>query len=49
MDNDGKIVTLSGPKTTSLNTCDGKLIAKVGKNTFDKFQMEGTGKLSDGR
>ncbi|KAG2174051.1 hypothetical protein INT44_000165 [Umbelopsis vinacea] len=47
--NDGEIVTLSGPATRSLRTASGKLIQKVSKITYEKFQMEGTGLLKSGK
>ncbi|KAG2231304.1 hypothetical protein INT48_006415 [Thamnidium elegans] len=46
--NDGKVVTLSGSKTSSLKTTSGSTIAKVSKTTYEKFQMEGTGLLQNG-
>ncbi|KAG0747205.1 hypothetical protein G6F16_001570 [Rhizopus arrhizus] len=46
--NDGKTVTLNGPKTKELKTVKGKTISKVSKTTFEKFQMEGTGLLKSG-
>lgn len=46
--NDGKVVTLNGPKTKTLKTKKGKKIAKVSKTTYEKFQMEGTGLLENG-
>ncbi|EIE77563.1 hypothetical protein RO3G_02267 [Rhizopus delemar RA 99-880] len=46
--NDGKTVTLNGPKTKKLKTVKGKTISKVSKTTFEKFQMEGTGLLKSG-
>ncbi|KAL0083962.1 hypothetical protein F4703DRAFT_1857817 [Phycomyces blakesleeanus] len=49
MTNNGKIVSLTGSKTKSLKTSKGKEIAKVAPNTFDKFQMEGTGLLQNGK
>ncbi|KAI7900412.1 uncharacterized protein BX663DRAFT_419062, partial [Cokeromyces recurvatus] len=48
MTNNGKRVTLNGPKTKSLKDEDGKTIAKVSKSTYEKFQMEGTGLLKSG-
>ncbi|GAA5797900.1 hypothetical protein HPULCUR_003296 [Helicostylum pulchrum] len=48
MRNDGKKITLNGSKTKSLKTDEGKVIAKVSKNTYEKFQMEGTGLLKSG-
>lgn len=48
MTNDGGKVTLDGSKTKSLKTDNGKLIAKVSKTTYEKFQMEGTGLLKSG-
>ncbi|KAI8583407.1 hypothetical protein K450DRAFT_223505 [Umbelopsis ramanniana AG] len=47
--NDGKVVTLTGPATYSLKTSSGKLIQKVSKITYQKFQMEGTGLLKSGK
>ncbi|KAI8331338.1 hypothetical protein BC941DRAFT_438898 [Chlamydoabsidia padenii] len=46
--NNGKVVTLKGPKTKALKTKKGKTIAKVSKTTYEKFQMEGTGLLENG-
>ncbi|KAI8647503.1 hypothetical protein BD408DRAFT_378924 [Parasitella parasitica] len=46
--NDGKTVTLSGSKSKALKSDSGSTIAKVAENTFDKFQMEGTGLLKNG-
>ncbi|CEP07686.1 hypothetical protein [Parasitella parasitica] len=46
--NDGKTVTLSGSKSKTLKSDSGSTIAKVAENTFDKFQMEGTGLLKNG-
>ncbi|CAO3676115.1 unnamed protein product [Umbelopsis vinacea] len=46
--NDGTIVSLTGPARYSLRTSSGKLIAKVSKTTYEKFQMEGTGLLKSG-
>ncbi|SAM09126.1 hypothetical protein [Absidia glauca] len=46
--NNGKTVTLNGPKTKTLKTKNGKTIAKVSKTTYEKFQMEGTGLLENG-
>ncbi|KAI8967168.1 hypothetical protein BDF20DRAFT_902117 [Mycotypha africana] len=46
--NDGTIVTLTGSKKKKLVTDDGKMIAKVSKTTYEKFQMEGTGLLESG-
>ncbi|KAK4510542.1 ethionine resistance protein [Mucor velutinosus] len=46
--NDGKIVTLTGPKNKALKSDSGSTIAKVSKTTYDKFQMEGTGLLKNG-
>lgn len=46
--NDGKTVTLTGSKSKTLKTDSGKTIAKVSKTTYEKFQMEGTGLLSNG-
>ncbi|KAI9350431.1 hypothetical protein BD770DRAFT_474812 [Pilaira anomala] len=48
MTNDGKSVTLTGSKTNSLRDKSGSTIAKVAKTTYEKFQMEGTGLLSNG-
>lgn len=48
MTNDGDSIKLSGPKTKKLKTKSGKVIAKVSKATYEKFQMEGTGLLEDG-
>ncbi|CEP19694.1 hypothetical protein [Parasitella parasitica] len=48
MTNDGKTVTLNGAKTKALKDHKGKIIAKVSKITYDKFQMEGTGLLLSG-
>ncbi|KAI9364166.1 hypothetical protein BD770DRAFT_424390 [Pilaira anomala] len=48
MKNDGTKVTLNGSKNKSLKTDNGKTIAKVSKNTYEKFQMEGTGLLKNG-
>ncbi|ORZ21212.1 hypothetical protein BCR42DRAFT_368947 [Absidia repens] len=48
MTNDGRTVTLDGPKTKDLMGTDGKSIAKVAEITYDKFQMEGTGLLENG-
>jgi hypothetical protein len=48
MSNNGGSVTLSGSKTKSLVTSDGATIALVSDETYDKFQMEGTGLLSSG-
>ncbi|KAI8086496.1 uncharacterized protein BX664DRAFT_335956 [Halteromyces radiatus] len=47
--NDGQTVTLNGPKTKTLKGSNGKTIAKVSKTTYEKFQMEGTGLLKDGK
>lgn len=49
MDNGGQSVTLDGSKTETLQTKDGKIIAKVSQTTYDKFQMEGTGLLESGK
>ncbi|KAJ2963872.1 hypothetical protein NQZ79_g1102 [Umbelopsis isabellina] len=46
--NDGKVVVLNGPKRYSLKTASGKVIAKVSKTSYKKFQMEGTGLLKSG-
>ncbi|CAO0794764.1 unnamed protein product [Mucor circinelloides] len=46
--NDGKTVTLTGTKNKALKSDSGSTIAKVSKNTYDKFQMEGTGLLKSG-
>ncbi|KAI8331675.1 hypothetical protein BC941DRAFT_456023 [Chlamydoabsidia padenii] len=46
--NNGKTVTLNGPKTESLDDSKGKSIAKVAETTYEKFQMEGTGLLQNG-
>lgn len=46
--NDGKTVTLTGSKSKTLKTDSGSTIAKVSKTTYEKFQMEGTGLLSNG-
>ncbi|KAH8555883.1 hypothetical protein BGW37DRAFT_151470 [Umbelopsis sp. PMI_123] len=46
--NDGTTVSLTGPATYSLKTSSGKLIEKVSKITYEKFQMEGTGLLKSG-
>ncbi|CAO3629669.1 unnamed protein product [Mucor hiemalis] len=48
MRNDGKTVTLNGSKSKTLKTDNGKYIAKVSKNTYEKFRMEGTGLLKSG-
>ncbi|KAI8083215.1 uncharacterized protein B0P05DRAFT_536530 [Gilbertella persicaria] len=48
MTNNGKRITLNGSRNKSLKTSNGKLIAKVSKNTYEKFQMEGTGLLKSG-
>lgn len=49
MDNGGQSLTLDGSKTETLQTKDGKTIAKVSQTTYDKFQMEGTGLLESGK
>lgn len=49
MDNRGQSLTLDGSKTETLQTKDGKTIAKVSQTTYDKFQMEGTGLLESGK
>ncbi|CEP18820.1 hypothetical protein [Parasitella parasitica] len=49
VDNGGQSVTLDGSKTKTLQTQDGKTIAKVSQTTYDKFQMEGTGLLASGK
>lgn len=46
--NNGKIVHLTGAKTRRLKTESGATIAKVSSTTYKKFQMEGTGLLSNG-
>ncbi|KAI9243664.1 hypothetical protein BDA99DRAFT_529974 [Phascolomyces articulosus] len=46
--NNGKVVKLTGSKTRSLKTNQGKTIAKVSSVTYEKFQMEGTGLLKSG-
>lgn len=49
-DPNGNEVTLSGPKTVPLKTCDGKTtIAMTNKLFADKCSLEGTCKLADGR
>lgn len=48
MRNDGSKVTLNGSKTKTLKADNGKVIAKVSKKTYEKFQMEGTGLLESG-
>ncbi|CDH59195.1 3d domain protein [Lichtheimia corymbifera JMRC:FSU:9682] len=47
--NNGQKVTLTGKKNKSLKTSSGKTIAKVAEVTYDKFQMEGTGLLKNGK
>ncbi|KAI9321441.1 hypothetical protein BX666DRAFT_1851034 [Dichotomocladium elegans] len=49
MANNGKIVHLTGPKSKALKTTAGKTISKVSKTTYEKFQMEGTGLLQNGK
>ncbi|CAO3638002.1 unnamed protein product [Cunninghamella blakesleeana] len=49
MNNNGKEVSLSGSKSKTLKNKSGKTIAKVSKNTYEKFQMEGTGLLKNGK
>lgn len=48
MTNNGKTITLSGSRSKSLKDRNGKTIAKVSKNTYEKFRMEGTGLLRSG-
>ncbi|KAI9258972.1 hypothetical protein BDA99DRAFT_538891 [Phascolomyces articulosus] len=48
-DNDGHSLSLTGSKTKKLKTASGKTIAKVSKSTYEKFQMEGTGLLKNGK
>ncbi|KAI9303249.1 hypothetical protein BJ944DRAFT_241620 [Cunninghamella echinulata] len=49
MSNNGKEVTLSGSKSKTLKDNKGRTIAKVSKTTYEKFQMEGTGLLKNGK
>ncbi|KAI9308184.1 hypothetical protein BJ944DRAFT_237219 [Cunninghamella echinulata] len=49
MTNDGDDITLNGPKSKTLKNKHGKTIAKVDKHTYEKFQMEGTGLLKNGK
>jgi hypothetical protein len=48
MTNNGDIITLTGSRYKRLKDRNGKTIAKVAKNTYDKFRMEGTGLLRSG-
>ena len=47
--NDGTMVTLSGMKSKAIKTTEGKTIARVSQKTYEKFQMEGTGLLQNGK
>ncbi|KAJ1557073.1 hypothetical protein HK096_009253 [Nowakowskiella sp. JEL0078] len=50
VDNDGNKLSLgSGPKTSSLKSCSGKVLAKVDESTLEKALMEGTIKLLNGK
>ncbi|KAJ1537208.1 hypothetical protein HK096_002337 [Nowakowskiella sp. JEL0078] len=50
VDNDGKKLSLgSGPKTSSIKSCSGKVLAKVDAATLEKAIMEGTIRLLNGK
>ncbi|RUS21111.1 hypothetical protein BC937DRAFT_93591 [Endogone sp. FLAS-F59071] len=48
MNNNGDILSLTGPLTNAINTTSGHVIATVDKNTYAKCQMEGTCLLLNG-